>query len=770
MSDRRERERALDPARSFIVQAPAGSGKTGLLTQRFLRLLTVVERPESIVAVTFTRKAAAEMRDRIFDALKNAAVGTLISGDYEERTRRLALDALAQSEKKGWQILADASRLQVFTIDALCSLLTHQMPVMSGFGGETKVVEDASSLYRMAAQRTLRLLTEKDEKSKQLFRALSIYFDNNTSMLESQIVGMLEKRDQWAFLRSGEHREVANQFCELLENARTALKEVFREEGVVDFSEITQAAIRALGSAENPSDLLYWLDYRIEHLLVDEFQDTSRAQYDLLNALTAQWSGGDEHSLFLVGDPMQSIYRFREADVSLFLRCWDEQLLGAVQLKRVTLTSNFRCTPEILGWVEGKFSQMMAEEDAVAGAVQFRPSQADRQPGGKCPECHWFIDDDGRAEAGRVVEIAGKAQEKGTVAILLRSRSHIVDILPALRDAGIPYEAVEIDRLADQQHVIDVVALTRAILHVADRVSWLACLRAPWCGLRLADLSALAEGFSERTILDLISDPQAIARLSPDGRIRTIRLQEVMSAAVANAGRMSLRKLVESTWLELGGASILNRGNQLEDVNTVLDLIESEEEGGVILDFSLLNRRLDRLFARPAAGEHRVQVMTIFQAKGLEFDTVILPQLGKETQGLDKDLLIWTEEVNEAGQLQLTIAAMPQTGEEDPEYRRIRDAMKLKEEHELKRVFYVACTRARNNLYLLSSNKSKKDGRGCYEAKKGTFLRLIWDSVKPEFEALLRRRAAPIAAHSVANTGAQTILRRITERVEAACV
>ncbi len=759
-TDLKERARALDPSQSFIVQAPAGSGKTGLLTQRFLRLLSVVERPESIVAITFTRKAAAEMRDRIVDALSAAATGASVSGEYEQRTRQLALDALAHSQAKGWNLLTNPSRLHVQTIDAFCSLLTHRMPVMSGFGGQTKVIEDADQLYHMAARRTLHALTEGDEKSKELFRYLSIYFDNNVSALEDQITRMLEKRDQWCFLKSGEHPELINRFCVLLEKARECLKDIFREQGSVDFAEITQAAIRALGTAERPSDLLYWLDYRIEHLLVDEFQDTSHAQYILVEALTAQWSGGDNHSLFLVGDPMQSIYRFREAEVSLFLRCWDRQLLGPVQLQRVALETNFRCTPEILKWVEEKFSRVMSSDDELAGAVLFRRSQAHRAPGAKPPQCHWFIDDDGRSEAATVVDIVRQAQSRGTVAILVRSRSHIAGILPALREAEIEYEAVQIDRLTDQQHVLDVISLTRAITHLADRVSWLACLRAPWCGLSLADLSALAECDTSRTIFDLISDSSTIARLSTEGRLRAIRTQEILGAAVKSAGFISLRKLVESAWVALGGPAILS-ASQREDVDTLLDLIESEERGGTILDFGLLDQRLDKLFAKATAGGNRVQVMTIFEAKGLEFDTVIVPQLSKATRRLDKDLLIWTEELAEDGTPQIRIAAMPQTGEEDPEYREVREAIKTKEEHELKRVFYVACTRAKNDLYLLSSNKSRKDGRGCHEAPKGTFLKLIWDSIKPEFEALLRRKGAVTANQQTARETPKTILRRL---------
>ncbi len=268
MPDHDERERALDPAQSFIVEAPAGSGKTELLIQRYLRLLKIVDRPESVVAMTFTRKAAAEIKQRVHDALKGAY---------------------------------DTSRLQIQTIDSLCAMLTRQMPVISEFGGVGQVVEDARDLYHLAARRMLRDLAEGDEASRALFHRVSLHFDNDINSLEGQVARMLSQRDQWRFLGNEQHDELIDAFCQLIDRAHEALREVFRQHSTVDFTEVTRAAIKALGTPDQPSELLYWLDYRIEHLLVDEFQDTSRAQYDLIDALTAQWSEGDGHTLVSSG-------------------------------------------------------------------------------------------------------------------------------------------------------------------------------------------------------------------------------------------------------------------------------------------------------------------------------------------------------------------------------------------------------------------------------------------------------------------------------------
>jgi ATP-dependent exoDNAse (exonuclease V) beta subunit len=767
IADGAEREKALDPARSFIVEAPAGSGKTGLLAQRFLCLLSVVERPETIVAMTFTRKAAAEMRDRIHQALADAESGEEFneSNDYEKKTRELAQRALARSKQLSWNLLADPAQLQIQTIDSLCALLTRQMPVLSEFGDVGQVVEDARDLYKLAARHTLRALTEGSAEEKALFRRVALHFDNEMARLEQQLATMLQKREQWAALPQSSDDPLVADFSVLLQLSVSALRDVFRRVGKVDFTEVARAARKALGTPESPTDLLYSLDYRIEHLLVDEFQDTSRAQYDLVKALTEQWSDGDNRSLFLVGDPMQSIYRFREAEIALFLRCWETGRLGAVRLERVNLTTNFRSTPELIEWVKTTIGPTMSEEDPQIGAVKFRVSTAQRKAGGVQARVVPLIEDAGGAEeAAEIVRLIRNASKDASIGILVRSRTHVEAILPALRRADIAYKAIEIDVLTEQQHVMDLLSLTRAILHVGDRVAWLACLRAPWCGLTLGDLAVLAENEPDRTVLDLLSDPAKVAALSVDGRGRVVRVHEILLEAVMNVGRWPLRELVERTWLALGGPAVLSEENKRQDVAEFLDLIGSRDEGGVIRDFSLLNERLEMFFARPLVGECKVEVMTIHQAKGLEFDIVLIPQAARGTRQSDKDLLIWTEETDQDGQTVLRIAAQPRKGDPSEAYAAIETENKKKEEEENKRLFYVACTRAKNELHVFGSVKRKKDGSPS-KAGSHTFLGLVWSSVQGVFESAARRRVPQQQSflYEAIDASAGTVLNRLPD-------
>src|SRR5205085_8378682 len=126
---------------------------------------------------------------------------------------------------------------------------------------------------------------------------------------------------------------------------------------------------------------------------------------------------------------------------------------------------------------------------------------------------HPFFGGDGAGEAARVAEIARAALQDGatdtgrpaTVAILVRSRTHLLDILPRLREARLPFRAIEIEPLGHRPVVQDLLALCRALSHLADRTAWLAVLRAPWCGLTLADLLALAQATQAQTLWEAMN-------------------------------------------------------------------------------------------------------------------------------------------------------------------------------------------------------------------------------------------------------------------------
>ncbi len=568
IADSAARLQALDVSQSFIVQAPAGSGKTELLIQRYLKLLETVETPDAVVAITFTRKAAGEMRSRVVSALRNARDGVEPEAEHELLTFRIARNVLEHDRLLEWNLLQNPARLRIETIDALCAAITRRMPWLARFGAMPEILEKADGLYREAAHNTLGHL----EEGNQALADLLLHLDNDFQRAGQLIVQMLKKRDQWLrhigaqreeteeslrrvilkeleqlrdfipearmehlddwreltellLTKKGELRQKVparweslrgedalidrlarvrklppSEFTEPQWNAVEAavsvltlavaeLQVVFREHAQVDFAELSIRASAALGQVEAPEDLALALGHQIRHLLVDEFQDTSQTQFELIEKLTAGWEPGDGRTLFLVGDPMQSIYRFRQADVSLFLKARMEGI-GATQLEPLVLSLNFRSRPGIVEWVNQTFVSILpASDDVASGAVAYSPSVPGSAGSDAQIGVHAFVDQ--RDEADRVIELIRDCGD-GSVAVLVRSRTHLIEIVRALERHRIAFQAIEIDQLGERQVVEDLMALTFALLHAADRVSWLALLRAPWCGLTLADLHALS--------------------------------------------------------------------------------------------------------------------------------------------------------------------------------------------------------------------------------------------------------------------------------------
>ena len=206
MSDESARKSALDTSRSFIVQAPAGSGKTELLIQRYLALLATVELPEQVIAITFTRKAAAEMRGRVLAALNGAAQNQLPAETHRIKTHELALRVLARDQAQGWELLTQPQRLRINTLDALNAWLAQQLPMLSGGVAGARILEDSRDFYGLAARRLLEQLAEDSPLGRALKRLLE-HSNAGIERLEVLLAGLLPTRDQWLHYLTGSDDE-----------------------------------------------------------------------------------------------------------------------------------------------------------------------------------------------------------------------------------------------------------------------------------------------------------------------------------------------------------------------------------------------------------------------------------------------------------------------------------------------------------------------------------------------------------------------------------
>jgi ATP-dependent exoDNAse (exonuclease V) beta subunit len=528
----------------------------------------------------------------------------------------------------------------------------------------------------------------------------------------------------------------------LLPLAVTELKRLFAERGVTDYIEVALSAASALGTADDPGDVALLLDYQLRHLLVDEMQDTSSAQYRMLEALTGGWQQGDGRTLFCVGDPMQSIYRFRNAEVGQFLLA-KQSGIGHLVLEPLTLRRNFRSGENLVNWFNAVFPTVLAaEDDAAQSAVAYSAAVSVPQHAGQ-GDCVVYPVFGGNpaseAERGcQLIQETLAANPHDDMAVLVRGRSQLRHLLVGLRAAQVPYRAVDIDRLTDLPEIIDVLALTRAIVHRGDRLAWLAILRSPWAGLDWTDLHALMAGSGRRTVWNLLDDPGALARLSDIGQAAVNRLRSVLEPAMRPARVQSLRDRVEKTWLELGGAAMLRDAQAIDNVYRYLDVIERMEQGGTLADVAQLEDTLDREHVSSDSNA-RLQVMTMHRAKGLQFDHVLLFGLGRIPARHERSVLSWCDIPGAHGADEKIISPVGARAvlEGDPLHRFIEKLEAGKFRHELGRLLYVACTRARKSLHLMGHVELSADETEVRPPRAGSLLGLLWPSVADEYARAL---------------------------------
>ena len=880
---------AVNHRGSVLVQAPAGSGKTTLLTQRYLRLLAIADAPERILALTFTRMAAEEMRRRVIGALGNAALPECPPG-FNADTWTLAVAARDHLQSLRIDVERQPSRLRIETIDSFNAWLATQLPIASGAGGRLNLLDDARPSYEEAARRALaheesdafgaaveRTLAVGDQRWRQLVGLIAemlagrdrwlallaghlgaastldaaqldrvrTHFDEDLALLVTRrLQAALEclggeamaslpplmrdaarrlgpERPEWSvwlersgplcaeasdlarwrsfaelFLtRDGGLRKRFNktqgfppdcaelkpmndllaQFdrrpgaaralegvqvlpeprygdddwmrvrdvAQVLVLAAAELENVFRERGAVDFPAVSLAALRSLGSDESPTDLGLRLDYRLQHLLLDEFQDTSGAQLELVRMLTSGWQHGDGRSVFCVGDPMQSIYGFRQAEVRAFLEL-AEIGIGEMKFDLRRLSSNFRSSPALVQWINGCFERIMPRsDDRQRGAIAFRPSTSEvaAPDNVRAVTLRGFMSAAAEAKAvAELVEVRRTERPEWRIAILVRARSHARDIALALRVRGIAFRAVDIEPLQDRAVVRDLVMLICALSHLGDRTAWLAVLRAPWAGITLQDLLLIAR--AGPIVWDALCDAAVLDQLSADGAERCRRLRGVLEDAFRVRNHTELPRWIERTWLALGGAACAADERGLAHVGTVFARLRDLGEQG-LPDSADLVRRFADLYADGGA-ECPVEIMTIHKAKGLEFDLVVVPALNRHARQGGSQLLL-AHQFARTQRDGMVMAARPPVGSGLNrlfEFLRAqaRDAAAL----ESQRLLYVACTRAKSELHLYAEVGLREDpdaapGENPDEPPDvraphpGSLLAVLWSAVSEQF-------------------------------------
>ncbi len=867
--DQEARDQALSPMAGFHLEAPAGSGKTSVLLARYLNLLTTVRGPEEILALTFTRKAAGELRTRVVRCLLDRAEPGPEASPVDRLLFDLAGRVFWHLDRLGLhppEALAP-ERLQIFTFHSLCTKLLALAPYDAGTPLEFTLVEgpEAEWLKEETLEELRRRLAARPpgDPGRQALTRRLVRLNNDWPRLAGELSDLVSRRDclaeflvlarasqdlatyreltdarlgrllapdlealaqglaatllgrEWesflAYLRqqgaplaaslparppgvgleevphwqalaqalltkagtprkrfSGsdgfppdfaqspwakEVRELPGHLAErlapyreippplvdaeevaalqdlviLLGEALAVYDEVCRQRQALDFIALEEATLRLL-ERENPSELLFRLDCRFQHLLVDEFQDTSQRQKQLLCRLLEGWTPASGRTLTVVGDPKQSIYGWRDAKVGLFLEArrglpcdW-----GRLPLKPLSLTTNFRASRSLITWVNRVFGDTVLSPAAGPRQVPFAP--ADPAPDaavGRPPELTLFLDNDQAAAreaearwlAEQVAAVSPKLEPEEKVGILLFARTHLAVYLAALHRAGQAVRVKEGLKLGDSRVVQHLHNLARALTRPHDDLAWATLLVGPWAPQPLAVLARaarLAGGLWPERLEIFAGQDTCPPGLRP--------VLEALLAARRQTGRRPLEEVIRDFLDQTAawpGLAAWEGPLGVANARAYLDLLAQAERGLPEATFRKAEFHLAAAYQPPdpRAQDSPVELMTVHGAKGLEFDWVFLPHLDWRPLGRNDLPPYLLEEIPDSGLHALALAPPYWQPEKSLLYRhlkRLRDERLLAE---ARRVFYVAATRARKRLVFSGIVGMKQDGSPNFPAQ-----------------------------------------------------
>lgn len=834
-ADARARRLAVDPLRNVALEASAGTGKTRVLVDRYVRLLEAGVAPRNILAITFTRKAAAEMRQRVMATLR-------------QRHREGGITP------ERWREIRDGfGDIGISTIDAFCLSLLHEFPLEAGVDPGFDLADETetprfieASLDRALAigravslddQDVALLLTELGEP--RLRKALTALLDRRLvardalnrfvrgrdmsvagacARLQHSLRGAIasiaggDGASVRAFVASGPHvagfgllaleieqlmgpdglpparlRGLLDRLSDLVLTQRgearkrlahtkanfrspadyqrhktivfglgphvQAAVEVFRKDinlvlargvrrlfaiaedeyrrtldkhGVLDFPDLLERTLTLLGQMEEFSRSRYRLESRYEHVLVDEFQDTSRAQWRLVRELVRAWAAGEglSHgpippSIFIVGDRKQSIYGFRDAEVTVL----DAAAAFVDALRpdapaRAAITRSYRSVHELLMFVN---DVCVAIEKAADRPDAFRYTEDDAFPviaaaPRDAAALGVITGDSDRAQAEAVAgEIARLLQERaavrdrhsgvrrpigpGDIGVLFRTRESHALFEAALAARGVPYYVYKGLGFFDAEEIKDVLALVSYLADPFSNLRAAALLRSRIVRISDEGLKILAPDLSGAITGGW---PAAAGQLADDDgeRLRLVRESAGTWIDLADqwpAAELIDRVLAESAYaVEIAGPGFAQARENLKKIRGLIRRIQNR-------GYATLGRLSDYFAGLVAGGDESnaiidaadaVNLMTVHAAKGLEFPVVFIVNIGKGSGGNRDDVRVapapFAGDDEDGGEPQVTVSDHERASDRDDE----------KDLEETKRLLYVALTRARDRLYL----------------------------------------------------------------------
>jgi ATP-dependent helicase/nuclease subunit A len=722
--------------RDLVVIASAGAGKTGTLVQRYLRHVREGLRPDQILTITFTRKAAAEMKERIVEALIDggyraqaqiAETGPIqtIHGFCERLLRENSIaagidpefDVMGEGETSRLidecirEAIADPASDNKYT-EQLVSRLAGQSEygftaphakleqavrrALNNFRGSGadfsdlwRIYEDPSTIRFHWQSQLLASLPQEVREALQETQAGEGLFEKLRAAYKS--VGV--KFPRWIALKVDPKvdQEAAEEACGLMQIVCSAWAMMEREmdrRQSLDFSSLETRAVKLLRESE-PCARRIRRQYAM--VMVDEAQDVNPMQYKLLRALGL----GTE---MLVGDPQQSIYGFRQADVELFKTRAQES-----STKR--LSKNWRSDDGILQFVDTLFARLWKDYSPMRVSEAPMDFDVTELPSFEGVEL-WLQRDEDAYEVAKYIEEMHKEGESLTsITVLVRGLRYGVALQKALQQLGLPSRiSGGSEKFYTRLEIRDLANALVALADPHDDFALLATLRSPFCGLSLDSIALLAQGGN---VFDSL--PSFVAPVPAD-TVKITRFMEWFVPLSRYADRLPAWEVLAELYAVSGYLEALarrrNSDQLLANVRKLLSLASQEPELGPV-EYAQRIREIQNLKHRegdaPAEDDKAdlITIMTIHKAKGLEFETVVVPEMHKPLDSKRESLEIDPK----------LGVIVPRFGKQiSPYHAWIADSRKQRQTEEEERVLYVALTRAKRRLCVVAHSQTKKAG------------------------------------------------------------
>jgi ATP-dependent helicase/nuclease subunit A len=869
--DAAARAYAVDPRHNVVLEASAGTGKTSVLVTRYVNLLKAGVDPVNILAITFTRKAAAEMRERIIREMRLAAERSEFDSarwhDLRDRVSEIAIstiDAFCLSLLREFPLEADVDpafdladetevpRLMATALDramrifvglartegdvaivlaqlgiartreGLATLLDRRLVAWDALdrflargprdlttasvcrtaaaamqdtlstiaGGLPRFLAEGPSahprydLFRRGVRNLAALLTADETADPAdaairavLDRVAGHFLTNEGTARKTGTAIQPYKSEHYPSKDAAKrHRDALFQLAPRVEQVMFAFnrdlnvvlargirrmfgialgqyRQALEERSVLDFSDVLQRALELLRRMDEFSQSRFRLESRYHHVLVDEFQDTSRAQWELVSLLVQAWGEGlgvaANPSIFIVGDRKQSIYRFRDADVAVLQEA--AHYIGGLRPEsrvRRSIARSFRAVPELLHFINDVFSEL---SQPARSAEEFTYDDRDRFPveavpaperALRGPALGLAVADTPEAcaatVADEIVQLIGNSTVRdkttgvarparaGDIAILFRSRSSHREFERELGDRGIPTYVYKGLGFFDADEIKDLTALLRYLADPSSSLRAAGLLRSRFIRLSDRALAALAPNLAAAILSG--EPPEALSTLDEEDRRVLVHVRTHIPGWLAQVDRTTPAELVDRILADTAYAFELDgirRRQAWENVKKLRALIRRIQNRG----YATVPRIAEHLMSLTAGDESNavvealdaVNLMTVHASKGLEFPIVFLVNLAKGASGPPRPVRVVAGGANGDDAREPSVTVGPFLSDTD-------DAERERERHETRRLLYVALTRARDRLYLGTTLKE-----GVLVPGRGGLAEVLPDSLKALF-------------------------------------